>query len=84
MDKLKSLDRITGVANRRRFDLVLAREWQRATRDPKPIALLMIDTDFFELYIVQYGTQAGDECLRSNRGQDGQPTPSPVRPFIAV
>ena len=64
LDKLKSLDRITGVANRRRFDLVLAREWQRATRDPKPIALLMIDTDFFELYNVQYGTHAGDDCLR--------------------
>lgn len=69
LDKLKSLDRITGVANRRRFDLVLAREWQRATRDPKPIALLMIDTDFFELYIVQYGTQAGDECLRLIAGK---------------
>ena len=64
LEKLKSLDRITGVANRKRFDLVLAREWQRSTRDPKPIALLMIDTDFFELYNVQYGTHAGDECLR--------------------
>ena len=64
LDKLKSLDRITGVSNRKRFDLVLTREWQRATRDPKPIALLMIDTDFFELYNVQYGTHAGDECLR--------------------
>jgi diguanylate cyclase (GGDEF)-like protein len=64
LDKLKSLDRLTGVSNRKRFDLVLAREWKRATRDPKPIALLMIDTDFFDLYNEQYGTQSGDECLR--------------------
>lgn len=64
LDKLKSLDRLTGVANRKRFDLVLKREWQRATRDPKTIALLMIDVDYFELYTEHYGMQAGDECLR--------------------
>ncbi len=64
LDKLRSLDRITGVANRKRFDLVLAREWQRATRDPKPIALLLIDTDFFDLYNEHYGHHAGDACLR--------------------
>ena len=64
LDKLKSLDRLTGVANRKRFDLVLTREWQRAIRNPKPVALLMIDTDFFDLYNQQYGTHAGDICLR--------------------
>jgi diguanylate cyclase (GGDEF)-like protein len=64
LDKLKSLDRLTGVSNRKRFDLVLEREWQRATRDPKPIALLMVDVDFMELYNDCYGHQAGDECLR--------------------
>ena len=64
LDKLKSLDRLTGVANRKRFDLVLAREWQRATRDPKPIALLMIDIDYFDLYNQHYGRHSGDECLR--------------------
>ena len=64
LDKLKSLDRLTGVANRKRFDLVLTREWQRAIRNPKPVALLMIDTDFFDLYNQLYGTHAGDTCLR--------------------
>jgi len=64
MDKLKSLDRLTGVANRKRFDLVLTREWQRAQRDPKPVALLMIDADSFESYNQMYGHQAGDQCLR--------------------
>jgi diguanylate cyclase (GGDEF)-like protein len=64
LDKLKSLDRLTGVANRKRFDLVLAREWQRATRDPKPVAIVMLDVDFMESYNDCYGHQAGDECLR--------------------
>ncbi len=64
LDRLKSIDRLTGVSNRKRFDLVLNREWQRATRDPKPLALLMIDVDYFDLYNECYGHQAGDECLR--------------------
>ena len=64
LDKLKSLDRLTGVPNRKRFDLVLDREWKRATRDPKPVALLMVDVDDFEAYNQHYGPQAGDECLR--------------------
>lgn len=64
LDRLKSIDRLTGVSNRKRFDLVLSREWQRATRDPKPLALLMIDVDYFDLYNECYGHQAGDECLR--------------------
>ncbi len=64
LDKLKSLDRLTGVPNRKRFDLVLDREWQRATRDPKPVALLMVDVDDFDSYNQHYGPQAGDDCLR--------------------
>ncbi len=64
LDRLKSLDRLTGVANRKRFDLVLEREWQRATRDPKPVALLMVDVDYMEKYNECYGHQSGDECLR--------------------
>jgi diguanylate cyclase (GGDEF)-like protein len=64
LDKLKSLDRLTGVANRKRFDLVFTREWQRATRDPKPVAIVMLDVDFMASYNNCYGHQAGDECLR--------------------
>ncbi len=64
LDRLKSLDKLTGVANRRRFDLVLSREWQRASRDPKPIALLMIEPDYFDLYVESHGLEAGNECLR--------------------
>lgn len=64
LDRLKSLDRLTGVPNRKRFDLVLEREWQRAARDPKHVALLMVDVDDFNLFNQHYGPEAGDECLR--------------------
>ena len=76
LDKLKSLDRLTGVPNRKRFDLVLDREWQRATRDPKHVALLMVDVDDFDLFNQHYGPQAGDECLRLIADSDGQTSPT--------
>ena len=62
---LSMTDALTGIANRRRFDEVLERELQRATRAGTPLALLMIDVDFFKKYNDHYGHQQGDACLRS-------------------
>jgi diguanylate cyclase (GGDEF)-like protein len=61
---LSTTDALTGIANRRRFDEVLASEWSRAARLGKPLALGMIDIDWFKNYNDHYGHQAGDECLR--------------------
>jgi len=57
-------DARTGLASRRRFSEFLGQEWQRATRDQTPVALLMIDVDFFKRFNDTRGQQAGDECLR--------------------
>ncbi|MCP4114627.1 MAG: diguanylate cyclase [Desulfobacteraceae bacterium] len=57
-------DGLTGVANRRRFDAVLQREWDRAMRTSDPISLIMMDIDFFKAYNDTYGHQKGDECLK--------------------
>lgn len=64
LQKLSSLDGLTGIANRRSFDDTLNKEWQRAIRSKKPIALIMIDIDFFKLYNDYYGHQGGDDCLK--------------------
>lgn len=63
--ELSLRDALTGVANRRRFDDVLAQEWERARREKSPLALLFIDIDFFKGYNDHYGHQAGDDCLRA-------------------
>ena len=64
LDKLSSLDGLTGIANRRRFDQTLEREWARAQRAGQPLALVLCDIDYFKQYNDQYGHQAGDACLR--------------------
>lgn len=63
--RIATIDGLTGVANRRRFDETLELEWRRSRRSGQPLALLMIDVDHFKLFNDQYGHPAGDACLRS-------------------
>jgi len=64
MRKLVFLDGLTGVFNRRYFDQQLAVETARSQRSRSPLALIMLDVDFFKRYNDHYGHQAGDDCLR--------------------
>lgn len=64
LQRLNGLDGLTGIANRRKFDDQLAVEWQRATRNRYPLALLMCDVDHFKHYNDTYGHQRGDQCLK--------------------
>lgn len=62
---LAATDALTGLSNRRHFNEILGREWQRATRDQTPLALLMIDADNFKAYNDIHGHPAGDHMLRT-------------------
>jgi diguanylate cyclase (GGDEF)-like protein/PAS domain S-box-containing protein len=64
LKKYSMEDGLTGLANRRRFDAALEHEWQRALRAHQPMALIMMDIDFFKPFNDLYGHQAGDECLK--------------------
>jgi diguanylate cyclase (GGDEF)-like protein len=65
LEELASLDGLSGLANRRGFDLELNRQWQRAGEKCEPLALMMIDIDHFKLFNDRYGHVAGDTCLRA-------------------
>lgn len=57
------LDGLTGVANRRHFDMAMEKELRRAKRVGSALSLLMIDIDSFKPYNDHYGHQQGDACL---------------------
>lgn len=64
LQRLLSTDSLTNIANRRRFDDILAREWRRCERAGAPLSLLMIDVDHFKAYNDHSGHVQGDEALR--------------------
>tara|TARA_Y100001951_G_scaffold89212_1_gene81421 strand:+ start:391 stop:2295 length:1905 start_codon:yes stop_codon:yes gene_type:complete len=68
LETLSLSDGLTGLANRRRFDDVLAAEWAHSARTAQSMSVLMLDVDYFKLYNDQYGHQQGDDCLRRIAG----------------
>ena len=62
--ELSRVDALTGIANRRRFDEVLATEWRRNLRQRTPLSLVMCDIDYFKAFNDSHGHVAGDRCLR--------------------
>jgi len=62
--RLAELDGVTGVYNHRHFRTLLDQEIDRARRSRRPVALIMVDIDYFKRFNDTYGHQAGDEVLR--------------------
>jgi diguanylate cyclase (GGDEF)-like protein len=58
-----TLDSLTGLPNRRGFDLVALKAMQDAQRDRKPLAALLLDLDHFKSLNDNHGHLAGDEVL---------------------
>ncbi|TVQ10607.1 MAG: diguanylate cyclase [Leptolyngbya sp. DLM2.Bin27] len=63
LERLATLDGLTHIPNRRRFDQYLDQEWQRLVREQQPLSLIMFDVDFFKPYNDCLGHQQGDEAL---------------------
>ncbi|MCG6118657.1 MAG: diguanylate cyclase [Aquimonas sp.] len=57
-------DALTGLANRRAFDELLAYEFTRAARNDQPLCVAMIDIDHFKRINDEHSHAVGDEVLR--------------------
>lgn len=62
---LSSRDPLTGLANRRAFDLALARETDRVARSGESALLLVLDLDHFKRVNDAWGHNAGDQVLKA-------------------
>jgi diguanylate cyclase (GGDEF)-like protein len=63
LQRLSSTDTLTGLANRRLFNLKLEEECARMTRTTSPVSLLMLDVDHFKALNDSQGHQQGDKYL---------------------
>ncbi len=64
LEELATQDSLTRLANRRKMEQVLLQEWHRCQREDKPLALILLDIDFFKPYNDHYGHPQGDWCLQ--------------------
>lgn len=63
--ELSSRDALTGLANRRAFELALAREVDRVARSGEPALLLAMDIDHFKRVNDNHGHAAGDQVIQA-------------------
>lgn len=61
---LASTDGLTGLVNRRSFDVTFSEEWVRCADGGRPLSLVMVDVDHFKQFNDSKGHLAGDEALR--------------------
>jgi diguanylate cyclase (GGDEF)-like protein len=62
--ELSLTDALTGVYNRRYFELFLGNEVERSRRFSHDLTIIMIDIDYFKEYNDSYGHPAGDKALQ--------------------
>lgn len=62
---LSQHDPLTGLANRRHFEAVLAREIEVVARSGEPALLLMLDIDHFKRVNDEHGHPVGDQVLKA-------------------
>jgi diguanylate cyclase (GGDEF)-like protein len=65
LENLAMIDSLTEIANRRRYDESLEKEWRRCARINAPLSLAIIDVDHFKAYNDHLGHASGDQVLRA-------------------
>lgn len=68
LEQKAMIDPMTGVSNRRGYDMCCFKKWQEAVRLKTPISLCMMDIDKFKVYNDTFGHPAGDKVIRAVAG----------------
>ncbi len=63
VERQSMVDPMTGVPNRRSYDISCLNKWQEAIRFKQPISLCMFDIDRFKIYNDTFGHPAGDRVI---------------------
>ena len=63
--KNATMDALTGLNNRRQFEVRLKEEYSSANRQNTPLCAIMIDIDFFKKFNDTYGHAIGDTVLKT-------------------
>ncbi len=61
---LARTDSLTGLANRRGLAPAAEQAWRLCAREGRPLAMLLVDADYFKQFNDHFGHVAGDDCLR--------------------
>ena len=64
VQRMADTDGLTGIPNRRSFEMALEKELSRSARSGEPVTLMMVDVDHFKKFNDSYGHQAGDDVLK--------------------
>jgi diguanylate cyclase (GGDEF)-like protein len=65
LERSATVDALTGIANRRRFEEVLKEEWRRLTRSSTRLTVAIADIDHFKEVNDRHGHAGGDACLKA-------------------
>ena len=65
LDDVSRHDSLTGIANRRQFDIAFEDEWRRARREGTPLVVGMLDLDHFKALNDTCGHPEGDRALKN-------------------
>ncbi len=68
LNDIAERDGLSGLYNRRMFDVLAQQLWQQARRDQQALQIVLVDIDHFKPFNDRYGHQAGDQCIRRVAG----------------
>lgn len=68
LEQMTQIDSLSGIPNRRYFEVVYTQEIFRSRRNGTDLGCLMIDIDYFKKYNDNYGHPKGDEVIKTVAG----------------